>query len=690
MPSRPSVLFHIYRDGIWANDPDADDESGTTDTLDLVSYIESAGAERLDTAILIYKEATLDDLSISALLGNEIEIVRAQTGEVVHWGKIGAIQPVLMPEGETLQLVSRTEKWHLGARRVDGIYVWNPVLHAGDSEWEDPDLGGYTLIDHDLVFNPEIDGVVYGNLNDTRTTLKVDDEEVGHPLFLNPESVRTAPARELQGADVEMWPLWKAVHYLLWSLNNAETYFRNPDQATLEAMFNPSDDLLKNSWNRRGNWLPEALDELLVPLGYSWTTTRDVFVPFDERDPEDPPPRSIRFFRRGDAGDTRWVYHQQAGSVLDLTAQNLQKSATTYDIGRLANKIVIRGGVVQFEVTTELAKAWPTSQDTLSEELLASDAEGFSAVRNVYRKFVLNEAGDYNGLRPELEVDSMFFGMFTEALQAALMPTPTQISEDGYIWLYNSFVPRRRKLLPMLTLGDDGAPLGESRGVELEISNPDYDSENPTLFPEWLPFKGPEILQHEAGVYITTERIPEEIMRQGADVRVRATFTLQSDYLATGQAEPLVGSPQADDVEVVVTAPTRFNLKLRLPQLSKYAGTSQPSRAVDDRTELTAFAEYVRDIWDAMDVGGPLQLEGLDAFDLISETPYKIGDRIQGIYGKNVSFEARTSSGMYPQIVAIERNISTQTTTLHLQRFTSPLGFFGNQRDTRTQRRALA
>jgi hypothetical protein len=148
MPQRSSVFFSVYIDGVLS-----------TTTYQPISIVESAGAQRIDHATIEMVNAAFEDLDVSALVNREVEIVRLSNGQVVHWGKITQLPTLLSGEsGETLELVSRAELYLLGSQ-VDGCLVWDPVASAA------------TAIDAELVFNPMIDGVIYGNLNDTKAIL---------------------------------------------------------------------------------------------------------------------------------------------------------------------------------------------------------------------------------------------------------------------------------------------------------------------------------------------------------------------------------------------------------------------------------------------------------------------------------------------------------------------------------------
>jgi len=619
MPQRNSVEYNVYFNGV------------VTPLVKPIHIQESAGAEKLDIATLEYKNASLQGFSPSTLLNLEVEIQEVATAEVVHWGKVTQIPILISSEsGETLEIVSRTELYHLGSP-VDGYLVWDPTSSETDKS---------VLIDGDLVFNPMIDGIILGNKNDTHTTAG------GCTLLLDPESVRTTAAQTLQGANVERFTLSGAVFYLLWALNTPQTYISNPDQSTLDDVFDDPTALVQDVRIPRGTFLPQALDILLEPLGYRWRVKRTALGA-----------RIYEFFKKGTGGELVSVFHQAFGESLsdprDLAEQNVDTAGITFDISKLANQVTIRGGFEEYEITVELARGWKESADSActsaSADNYAKDASGFEDVRDVLRKWVLNEAGDYIGSRTEIT------GIFTSALR-------TQLNS---VSILHHFIARRRKLLPTLTLKDaadasvhDQVPIGALNGVEVEYSN--------TSDPIWLPCKGMdcELLQQEAGVYFNGEKLPEEFFLPFGnfdDLRIRVTATIQGDYRLYGFIDRQADSPNADNVPLVLDLPDRFRYRIRHSSLSKYGGGSVPSTAVNESTAIADFAGSVRDVFDVMEVSGPIQLDGLDH-------TYEVGDRVEHIYGKGISFLCRTSSGIYPQIVAIERNIDQQLTVLHLER----------------------
>jgi hypothetical protein len=605
MPQRDAVTYEVYVDTIPRED------------FQYIQGSESSGAARLDTATFEVILEHLEDFDPLAWLNLEVEVLRGT--EVIHWGKVTKVPIIINRGGETLQITSRTELYHLGGK-VDGYYVW------------DPDVADVVKIDGDLVFNPLIDGLIYGNRNDTKTT------PAGHPLILDPESVRTTASQTLQGANIANFTLAQTVEYLIWSLND-ETYVDNVSAVNLAIVFNDPNVLVRDVRIARGTYLAQALDQLLTPLGYQWRVSKTAAGV-----------RTYAFWKRGGGGTLRTVKHQVWGSTLNLTNQNVETAGITFDVSSLGNEVIVRGGFGEYEMTVELLRCWAEEDDPTSgmNDELSKEHPAFVGKENVLRKWVLNEAGDYIDLRPEID------GLYTSGLRTLLSAASIE----------DQFVARRRKLMPTLTLDDDLTPIGKtSPGIEVEFSNVSGTA-------DWRPIDelsgaACTVLESEAGLYFGGTRLPEEFLTDPDNLRIRATFTLQNDYRLLGYAARLGNSPNDDVVPVVVSAPDRFRYRL-LTTWSKHAGSGKPSLVINDTTTIQDFAEYARDTWDAMKSGGAIQLEGLDH-------TYFVGDRVQKIEGKEISFEAHEATGIYPQIVAIERNFQQQVTTLHLEHFTEPL-----------------
>jgi hypothetical protein len=641
--NRPAQQWTIYRNG--QIDP----------TLQVLRIDETCGGGRCDLAELIVDPKfapKLQDFNPTAAVGNIIEVV-ADPNYVKHFGVVTMHQPHFSPGGETIKYVSRTEPAHFG-EPAGGVLMFAPgVPFLRAPGWLEQPQGQFKRVDDPIVFNPEIDGRAVGNMHSAKLYGAAQMN-----VFLDPESVRTAAGRELHGGSAIFWPLSAAVHYLCWGYNGSQSFVANPTRAELTAVFRDSVDLLRNAMVADGDYLPEILDKLLAPLGYYWKLARRRFE------------QKLTFFRRGTGGRLVWLKHQRYGEIFDPGKTNTEATGVAFDASRLVNRIVGRGSKLQIEITAELVRGWPeeidnaVDRDDLSKKVIGENLvenQGALATvagrKNAWRKWVLNEAGDYIGTRGLTTI-------FTE-------PTRARLQAAGLLdWL----VPRRRRLLPTLTRDRNGdGPIGTLRGVEVELGAPLVGSETGEY--EWTPIGdwGVLILEHEAGILINGEDIPEELFDLGDEAKLRVTATIETDFRITATAPRQPLSPIFYDATAQLDLDQDFHWRTVSP-LSKYHGrivetlpssptvTAFTSIDADDREALQAFVATLRDRWDQLDVAGNVVLEGVD------QHAYQLGDRVAGIEGRNYKFQSRFSGGTHPQIIGITYDVDGQKTILHLER----------------------
>ncbi|MCZ6655578.1 MAG: hypothetical protein O7D91_21425 [Planctomycetota bacterium] len=615
---RKAVTHRIYLDG------------QLQDSLQLISIRHSAGAKRLDTAKILV------DPSSSVMHAADFQMSSAQNVEVrvqaldpnisgareVHWGKISSISPMLNPRDDRRILVSRIEPFHFG-RPVNGISQFNPFT------------GVPIVVDRDLTFNPVVDGLVVGNMHSNIT-----DVRIGANLFLDFEAVRTFPAVRLQRGTAIAWTLARAVNYLIRVLNGRDGpgLITAPGLVELTRTFDPRDQL-RNLTIRKGTFLPAALDALLNPLGYFWR------IEFRQSS------RAIKFFRRGIGGPLKTVQHQRIDAVFDQKKTNVERLGVTFDSSRVRNEVSGKGSPEHYELSMILHRAWPESDDDKdsTDTRTDQDAADFQKIRNVYRKWVMNEGGDYIGTRPEIRTpfNTIVFTFLRD------------------VKLLDRFQPRPRRLLPTITLDEENiSPIGQVQGVTVEYSNPAFDAldTSPTAKPEFLLLDpgGCQLLTHEAGILFTGRTVPDQVISQQEKARIRVTATLEADVNVTGFAPRLAGSVLTDPASLVLDLSTAYHFRQRLT-LSIYALTKGEGSSRDDRIPLQLFCESMRDTWDQADVRGRVVLEGLDH-------DFEVGDRVRGVAGRDISFQSRPGNPAFPNIMAIDHDKPNQRMILHLQR----------------------
>jgi len=585
--------------------------------LRVLSVEESVGFERLDTAVLAYdkfgtatksgKLSTIEHFELRSV-STEIEIVRNMMGfpneQVVHWGKVQESHPRIAGSDSGMKIVSRTERFHFGNPFVR-VPVWNPKT------------GKMSEVDTKPIVNPVIDGKTEGNQHPTKMFAPGN-----YSAFLDPESTRTDASVKWHGGKPVEWSLVEIVYALCWILNGRQQYIVNPTKAELANVLSTA-SVVRDFEIPQGKYLPEILSRLLVPLGYRWHVEK----PRQSH-------RQLRFLRRG-RGKYITFKHQIRGSNLDIKKTEVEVCAPRYDTSRAINAVICRGSYLEAEFTDTLQKAWDAKYDNVNrQDLESSVIEENPEHRDVYRKYVLNEAGDYTGLRPEITTPA------TELLFKPLTP-----------------VPRRLKLRPCLTLGDDGAPIGQVRGIVIEYSDPNTAG-------KWIAADtaGIQILEQEAGIRFSGAMPPEILLDQRAYGNVRVTASVRFDQRLFGVAAHKAASVQTDDNTVVIDADDMFHYR-KVSKYSQFWNTGRKTLERDDRIGIEAYAEGLRRLFDSATVGGRIALEGTD------RSGYQLGDHVTEVEG--ISVDLRGNPGqtprIFPQIVRIKYDLVSKTTVLDLE-----------------------
>lgn len=313
------------------------------------------------------------DVQVDSKMNRQVEVYAIDSdGENVplFWGEFDQ-QNLEIIKGETVTITASVQKQHFGI--LAGPEEYNKV--------EDENQ----VIDSDIVFNPEIDGIIYGN---QRTDPNISVEY----LFVDPASSWTSTAETYVGVTPALWTLETAVETLCRLANEAETHIDNPE--SFEILSTAAD--LKNFRIRRGTHLSEALDQILEPHGFTWFVDKSINI-FGGL------VKTIKIIKQG-TGTEKNVFFQRPGESLDIAKSNANEITLETNISEMANKVTVYGDYIKKEVTLELKKAWAVAQDALTpDELQKKDESGsqFETYPNVHRKWVFNEAGDYNDLRTE-------------------------------------------------------------------------------------------------------------------------------------------------------------------------------------------------------------------------------------------------------------------------------------------------
>lgn len=504
--SRPAVRWLVLLGDNAGNPPTA-----LTDAVDWLTPLEIrrvTGGRTPDTTKLSVdlSKAGIRWQDIGVPTGsNRIVEVRDATrpAELASWGKLEA-DGANIGKGETLS-INCPLPWYLLGGVLDTVPHHDGVNTAT------------VELQQDLVFNPEIKNRVHGNCS------SVLDSDGAH-LFVHRESMTTGPAQTAQAQNAGKWSLARAAHRIIWTLNPDEDYLTNPTLAAVELMLDDSDRdaMLVNFKIKRGQNLPQSLDKLLKPHGYTWHLKWSGAVGAVVT--------TLEIIKLGD-GPTQTLKCQRLGDTINNQQTNVESVATTYDLGVSPNAYTGTSAIERREVTVELTPGWSDADDQISWEDLHKLPEHRSdgAKRNVGRKWIFDTAGDYIGLRPE----------YTAA-----------VAVDGV-----DMLPRRRRFFPCITRGPEGDTIADN-GYHLSYHNAAEDEVQ-------APF-GFNVLTDETGIWLTG-KLDFEMWHnfqlwavQAREYKLKLTATIEMDAGQSYTADPRSVSVNAATVPHLLDLSHRF------------------------------------------------------------------------------------------------------------------------------------
>lgn len=660
MPLRDAVRMFALLGGSSAPDNfqihDVEISAGESGKLDHATFEFDLGHRRIQKLV---EDLTFSDLGIPTTNGNLkingaacniVGFVGNQTRHY-HWGTVSVCEPEV-GQAETLRFVSRILPTHFG-QPLGFQKVWRPQSRT------------FGYLEHDVIFNPEIEHHVRGNMRVPVSAAGTTE----YPIFCDFHSTRTPTACRFQGVQnqpltdaarqaeeaPEYWSLVDAVRYLCGECNPAQQFLRNPTTAALRSVLNLAGGeitaadrgIIKNHHIRRGLYLNEALQALLEPYGFTFAI-----------DYASPTSRFIRIYKKG-VGPQKQIRHQARGENVESSKTEADQVALSYDVSQAVNQITSAGYFTQCEATFELMPGWDPSYDGLEIADLIKDGPDWldhPERHTVQRLWVLGEDGSYArawGTRPANSAYDLT-PIFRSVYGADHAEVPT----------------RRRRFLPMLTLGDDRKPLGKVGGCHVTWWNPDKDGgAGWDELKSDYPFFACRLLEGQCGILFTGQLPPIFIMDAGAAARVRITATVESDYRIQYQAVRPASSVNPQVHEVFLDLNKRFHFRALHADSEFYSDVQAGERLADlsdGRASIRSFTEALRGNWDQADLSGSITLEGVDRTNL------KLGDLVTGIDGRKLNFALNKQVGTgakYAQIVGLRYHAQAQTTTVILGSF---------------------
>jgi len=201
---------------------------------------------------------------------------------------------------------------------------------------------------------------------------------------------------------------------------------------------------------------------------------------------------SIVFYKPGQDRCVE-LNHQYEGDTFDISRTNIVSVESERYRWPITDRFIVQGGFKEYESTFVLIEAWDdTLEGKAQSEYGQSTSSDFDSVKDVYRKWCLNEAGGYAD--EPYDLSKVFEGQ--------------------------KYLQRRRVFQKALSRDSQGV----SRGHYLEVS---YD--NGANWQEYV--EAFDVLNDECGVWLSSDVLSEDVWTaiNAGTLKFRITATIASD-----------------------------------------------------------------------------------------------------------------------------------------------------------------
>jgi len=467
----------------------------------------------------------------------------------IFCGQIESINTKLAPDGEKAELVARDFSANLKRITVYG----QRLAEAGNSS--------VFLAGLDATFNP--DGKANAN---------------PEPIQVNGKSYTSFCAEPSRG---KLWSYAEVIDYLLCEYLTAGQ-LQTPSICQLRML---TEDQVVRDLDVTGLNLIEALHRCCDRIGL-----RFKFVPRPVPTGTD---QAILFYKAG-TGRAIELNCQQTGEQFSISKTNIAGLHSRKNFWPITRKYIGQGDFKIVEATFDLVKAWDGSLEDINyDKFSPSTNPDFYQVKDVYRKWCLNEAGDYSGASYNRGDAFDFTKIFSSS----------------------NYARRRRRFRPTLTTDKQG----KSLGYFLQVSFDDG-------LHWWQYLHAFNILLEECGLWLSSDQLDVDtwVAALKEVLKFRITASVVSDERLTCTVSDGPVNSTVPVVEHIITLPRQFKYR-KVTSQSIFANSSDDALGCPDEVDDTdALYEFVRH-------RATVSPETIETIDI--QTPnlvfdYKVGDRV--------------------------------------------------------------
>jgi hypothetical protein len=519
-------------------------------------------------------------------LYNPLNPAGGAEGLVIFAGQVEGIEKRTGPDGENVEVIARDFSETLERVTVFG-------RHIRDIDWRE-------------VF-----------IESARTVFNED----GEPNACNEMIEDKGGEVRLFAADskeARYWNCADVIRHLLFEYLPAGQLIV-PEQQRLEAL---TSEATVRDLDVTGLSLLGAIEKCCGQIGLKFK-----FVPrLDETGPK----QAIVFYKR-DTGSSVELNLQQAGERLGISKTNIWKSDSE-KVTPVTSRYVGLGDNKVYEATFELVKAWsPADESSDYDEFSPSTNPDFYKVKDVWRKWCLNEAGDYTG-EPYEQGEAFDF---------------------TFIFETENYVHKRRRFWPAISCDT----MGKSLGYFLEVS---YDSGSTWEQYEWALNN----LTDECGIWLSSDKLDETLWNAllSGTVRMRITASVSSDEkLSCCIVDGPVGGT-TPVIEQIIDAGSSFKFR-KVTDKSIFAGNDSIGKA-DERNDLAQLNQFIRQKAES-------NRAAIETFDIT--TPYldigfEVGDKVISNPDMRNIFQTTNSSRSTAVIESVKMDFRKQFTESRIVR----------------------
>lgn len=504
-------------------------------------------------------------------------------------GQIETIETSLGPDGERIEIVAKDFSAKLNGVMVSGQRVRNlddsTVLLAG----------------MDMVFNPD------GRPNASCSAVNISGRS--YTIFC-PEPSQS-----------KFWTYAQVIDYLLCEYLPPDQLY-TPTMQQIQAL---TDNQIVRDLDVTGLNLAEAIQRCCERVGLEFKFVPRLVATV---------PRQAIVFYKGGTGRTIELNCQPAGQQFSISKTNVSALHSRKNLWPITHRYVGQGDFKVYEATFDLVKAWdPTGEDTDYERFSPSTNPDFYKVKDVYRKWCLNEAGDYTA------------GPYNQG----------PVFDFSKVFQTGNFAYRRRRFWPALTTDKQARSLG----YYLQVS---YDDG----LHWWQYLHAFSNLLDECGIWLSSDQLDAEtwVAALKGVLKFRITASIISDERLSCVVSDGPVNSAAPVTEHIITLPRQFKFR-KVSDQSIFAATSdQTLGALDEVDDSAALHEFIRQ----RAAGSAAIIETIDVRTPMLVSDYWVGDLVTSSPESRDLLACRGDNRSTWRIVRVQMDFQRQCTNLKIVR----------------------